>query len=76
MMVVVGNRFGSGNDEDEEIGSDTYHGQEEEIESDEGQKQKDTTSLWKYVTRLGGGTGGGTAKSACLHCNKTYTGSM
>ena len=31
--------------------------EEEEIESDEGQKQKDTTPLWKYVTRLGGGRG-------------------
>ena len=82
MMVVVGSRFGGGSDEDEEIGSRTYHGEEEEkgdeeeeIESDEGQKQKDTTPLRKYVTRLGGGRGGGTAKFACLHCNKTYTGS-
>ena len=30
MMVVVGSRFGSGNDEDEEIGSRTCHGEEEE----------------------------------------------
>jgi len=78
MMVVVGSRFGGGNDEDEEIGSRTYHGEEdgeeEEIESDEGPK-KDTTPLWKYVTRLGGGRGGGTTKFTCLHCNKTYTGS-
>ena len=43
------------------------------IESDEGPK-KDTTPLWKYVTRLGGGRGGGTTKFTCLHCNKTYTG--
>ena len=83
MMVVVGSRFGGGNDEDEEIGSGTYHEQEEEegeeeeeeIESDEGQKQRDTTPLWKYVTRLEGGRGGGTTKFTCLHCNKTYTGS-
>ena len=62
---------GGGNDENEEIGSGTYHGEEEEeeeddgydeIESDEGQKQKDTTPLWKYVTRLGGGRGGGTTE--------------
>ena len=84
MIVVVGNRFGGGKDEDEEIGSGTYHGEEkeegeeeeeEEIESDEGQKQKDTTPLWKYVTRLEGGRGGETTKFACLHCNKTYIGS-
>ena len=31
--------------------------EEEEIESDEGQKQKDTTPLWKYVARLEGGRG-------------------
>ena len=74
MMVVVGSRFNGGNDEDEEIGSRTYHGEEEEeeIESDEGPK-KDTTPLWKYVTRLGGGSRGGTTKFTCLHCNKTYT---
>ena len=27
MMEVVGSRFGGGNDEDEEIGSRTYHGE-------------------------------------------------
>ena len=48
---------------------------EEEIESDEGQKQKDTTPLWKYVTRLGGGRGGGTTKFACPHYTTTYIGS-
>ena len=75
MMVVVGSRFCGGNDEDEEIGRRTYHGEEEEeIESDEGPK-KDTIPLWKYVTRLRGGRGGGTTKFTCLHCNKTYTGS-
>ena len=82
MVFVVGfdsSHDGGGNDEDEEIVSGTYHGneeeEEEEIESDEGQKQKDTTPLWKYVTRLGEGRGGGTTKFTCLHCNKTYTGS-
>ena len=35
MMVVVGSRFGGGNDEDEEIGSGTYHGEEE----DEGKEE-------------------------------------
>ena len=74
MMVVVGSRFGGGNDEEEEMGSGTYHGEDEEkekeIESDEGKKQKDTTPLWKYITRLGGGRGGGTTKFTCLHCNK------
>ena len=79
-MMAVGSRFGGGNDEEEEIGSGTYHGEEEEeeddeeeeIESDEGQKQKDTTPFWKYVTRLGGGRGGGTTKFTCLHCNKAF----
>ena len=74
-MMVVGSRFGGGNDEKEEIGSGTYHGEEEEeIESEEEQKQKDTTPLWKYVTRLGGGRGVGTTKFTCPHCTKTYTG--
>jgi transposase-like protein len=29
----------------------------------------------KYVTRLGGGKGGGTTKFICPHCHKTYTSS-
>ena len=73
MVFVVGSDSShngvGGNDEDEEIGSRTYHGEEEEdgeeeeeeIESDEGPK-KDTTPLWKYVTRLRGGRGGATTK--------------
>jgi hypothetical protein len=62
----------------------TYHGEEEEMEgddenendSDDAQKPKEIlTPLWKYVTRLGGGKGGGTTKFTCHHCHKTYTGS-
>ena len=30
MMMVLGSRFGGGNDEEEEIGSGTYHVEEEE----------------------------------------------
>ena len=38
-------------------------------------KNKKTTPLWNYVTRLGGGRGGGTTKFICPYCTKTYTGS-
>ena len=44
-----------------------------DVESDDGEKHKDTTPLWKYVTRLGGGREGGTTKFTCTHCTKTYT---
>ena len=44
MMMVVGSRFGGVNDEDEEIGSGTYHGEEEEeIESDEAKTKRHNT---------------------------------
>ena len=46
-----------------------------EADSDQGQKHKDITPLWKYVTRLVGGKGGGTTKFICPHCTKTYTSS-
>jgi len=40
------------------------------------QKSKDKhTPLWKYVTKLTGGKGGGTGKFICHHCNTEYTGS-
>ena len=48
MMMVMGSRFGGGKDEEEEIGSGTYHGEEEgeeeeeEIGSDEGPKKDNT----------------------------------
>ena len=39
-----------------------------------GQKPKEiSTPLWKYVTRLGGGKGGGTTKFIFSHSHKTYT---
>jgi hypothetical protein len=84
IMMVVGIR-GRRNthDSDEEIEVDsTYQGEEEgmagdednENASDDPQKPKENlTSLWKYVTRLGGG--GGTTKFTCHHCPKNYTGS-
>ena len=64
-MVVVGNQRRD-KEEDEEVGSGTYHGEEEE---------EDPTPLWKYVTKQGGGRGGGTTKFGCPHCKKTYIGS-
>jgi hypothetical protein len=49
---------------------------ENENDSDDAQKPKEIlTPLQKYVTRLGGGKGGGTTKFACHHCHTTYTGS-
>ena len=72
-------------EEDEEVGSGTYHGEEgeEEEEEDEndsdggdGKKTKDNqTPLWKYVRKLVGGREGGTTKFTCPHCGVTYTGS-
>jgi len=72
-------------EEDEEVGSGPYHGEEEvkgdddhENDSDDGHGNKpkeNSTPLWKYVTRLGGGKGGGTTKFICPHCRKTYMGS-
>jgi hypothetical protein len=64
----------------------TYQGEEEGMEGDEDnendsdgqdpQKSKDTyTPLWKYVTKLIGGKGGGTGKFICHHCYTEYTGS-
>ena len=56
-------------------------GEEEEDEENDsdgggGKKTKDNqTPLWKYVTNLGGGRGGGTTKFTCPHCGVTYTGS-
>ena len=66
-MMVLGNRRRN-EGEDEEVGSGTYLGEEEEEENDDeheggGKKTKeDQTPLWKFVTRLGGGIGGGTTK--------------
>jgi hypothetical protein len=40
------------------------------------QKVKErNTPLWKYVTKLTGGNGGGTGKFMCHHCHIEYTGS-
>jgi len=63
----------SGFDENQ---GEEYLGEEEESEHDSTQKTKqDQTPLWKYVTRLEGGKGGGTAKFNCPHCNNSYIGS-
>ena len=64
----------------------TYQGVEEGIEEDEDnendsddhdpQKVKERNPpLWKYVTKLSGGKGGGTGKFICHHCHKDYIGS-
>jgi hypothetical protein len=88
MMVVGGSRRPRPtHDSDEEIEVDsTYQGEEEGMEGDgdnendndgqDPQKSKDRyTPLWKYVTKLSGGKGGGTRKFICHHCHKDYTGS-
>ena len=85
MMVVVGTRRRRNtHDSDEEIEVDnTYQGEEEGMEGDEDnendsddhdpQKSKEKyTPLWKYVTRLGGGKGGGTTKFTCHHRHTKY----
>jgi hypothetical protein len=64
----------------------TYQGEEEGMEGDgdnendsdgqDPQKSKDRyTPLWKYVTKLSGGKGGGTGKFICHHCHTDHTGS-
>jgi hypothetical protein len=64
----------------------TYQGEEEGMEGDEGnendsddhdpQKIKErNTPLWKYVTKLTRGKGGGIGKFICQHCHIEYTGS-
>jgi hypothetical protein len=59
-----GNKEGMEGDEDNENDSDDH----------ELQKSKEKyTPLWKYVTRLGGGKGGGTTKFTCHHCHTKYT---
>jgi hypothetical protein len=55
-----------GGDEDNENDSDGQHPQ----------KSKERyTPLWKYVTKLSEGKGGGTGKIICHHCHIEYTGS-
>jgi hypothetical protein len=42
-----------------------------EIDSDDGNKSKESSPpLWKYVTNLEGGKGGGTTKFTCPPCKK------
>lgn len=84
MMVVLGGCQNTSDNEEEIEANSTYHGEEKEMEGDDdnendndnGQKPKEiSTPLWKYVTRLGGGKGGGTTKFIFSHSHKTYTGS-
>jgi hypothetical protein len=87
IMMVVGGSCRNTHDSDEEIEVDsTYQGEEEGMEGDgdnendsdgqDHQKSKDRyTPLWKYVTKLSGGKGGGTGKFICHHCHTEYTGS-
>jgi hypothetical protein len=80
LMMVLGNQRRN-EEEDEEVGSGTYRGEEEEEEEEDEHEgggkitKEDQTPLWKYVTRLGRGIGGGTTKFVWPHCNTTYTGS-
>ena len=87
MMMVVESSRQNIHDSEEEIEVDnTYQGEEEGMEGDEDnendsdnhdpKKSKEKfTPLWKYVTRLGGGKGGGTKKSLFHDCHTEYTGS-
>jgi hypothetical protein len=87
IMMVVGNSRRNTHDSDEEIEVDnTYQGEEEGMGGDEDnendsdgqdpQKSKERyTPLWKYVTKLSEGKGGGTGKFICHHCHTEYTGS-
>jgi hypothetical protein len=87
IMMVVGSSRRNTHDSEDEIEVDsTYQGEEEGMEGDEDnendsddhdpQKVKErNTPLWKYVTKLTGGKGGGTGKFICHHCHIEYTGS-
>jgi hypothetical protein len=87
IMMAVGGSCRNTHDSDEEIEVDgTYQGEEEGMEGNgdnendsdgqDPQKSKDRyTPLWKYVTKLNGGKGGGTGKFICHHCHKDYTSS-
>ena len=77
IMMVVGSSRRNTHDSDEEIEVDnTYQGEEEGMEGDrdnendsddhDHEKVKErNTPLWKYVTKLTGGKGGGTRKFIC-----------
>jgi uncharacterized membrane protein len=81
MTVTVGSSHRNTHDSEEEIELDnTYRGEEEGMERDEDnendsddhdpQEDKEKlTPMWKYVTRLGAGKGGGTTKFICHHCH-------
>jgi hypothetical protein len=87
IMMVVGSSSQNTHDSDEEIKVDnTYQGEEEGMGGDEDnengsyghdpQKSKERyTPLWKYVTKLSEGKGGGTREFICHHCHTKYTGS-
>jgi len=71
MMVELGRRRNTSDNEEEIEVDNTYHGEEEEMEgdddnendSDDGQKPKESSrSLWNYVTKFRGGKGDGTTK--------------
>jgi hypothetical protein len=71
LMVLVGNRH------QREEGNEDEGGFEEDEEGNEGGKAS-LTPLWRFVTKLEGGRGGGTTKFVCQHdCHqgKPYTGS-
>ena len=58
-MMVIGNRRRN-EENDEEVGSGTYRGEQEVEEQGEGNRKKtkeDASPLWKYVTKQGGTKG-------------------
>jgi hypothetical protein len=80
LMVLLGTRRHQREEENEESnegGLQDEGGFEEDEESNEGGKTS-LTPLWKFVTKLDVGRGGGTAKFLCPHdCHegKPYAGS-
>ena len=75
MIVVFGNRY---TNDEEEVGSGTYCGEEEEMEGDDdnevgshdGQKHNRIQYHCGSVSRLGGGKGSVTTGFICSHCTK------
>jgi hypothetical protein len=61
-----GEKEGMGGDEDNENDSDGQDPQKSKVRY---------TPLWKYVTKLSEGKGGGTGKFICHHCHTEYIGS-
>jgi hypothetical protein len=77
LMVLSGTRHQREEENEDEGGFEDEGEFEEDEEGKEGGKAS-LTPLWKFVTKLEGGRGGGTIKFLCprdCHQGKPYTGS-